>query len=535
MIRSTGQITAAIIEWKKIDGLKFIDVGEANADLKNTIGSHRKILGILKPSNQNQIGPIVKIADHFNVPLYTVSTGQNWGYGSSLPAIDACMILNLSELKKILAFDVQLGSVVVEPGVTQQQLHDYLTKHELPFMVPTTGAGPTCSLLGNALEKGYGINPHEDHFGSILGLKAILADGSLYQSALYEMGGHRADAVFKWKLGPYLEGLFAQGSFGIVTQVTIALARRPENITQFLAFIDDENFEEGVIAVQNIKQKLGSLVGGVNLMNNRRLLAMVEKPEVWKLDQILPEMQVRKLAKKRKLPEWAMLGGLYGPNELTEAAQEIIRNELRPFARRILFLSRRKITWAQKFAKYFSFNSFLRTLNGISEALNILEGIPSRVALPLAYLKNRVRPSENKELSPDKDSCGIIWFSPILPMDPALARDFTQEVTRVCIAEGIEPLITLTGFSERCFDSTIPLVFDASSESEVKKARDCYDALIEVAQEFGIFPYRLDVDGMRKYYKDLDFVSLKFANVLKVAADPKGILSPGRYDFSDSK
>lgn len=523
------QIQLAIEAWKEIKGLEVVGPEEFVKGAMNTIGSERKVVGLLKPTLREQISAIVKIANQFKIPIYTVSTGRNWGYGSILPTVDNCVILNLCNLNKILHFDSQLGSVTVEPGVTQQQLYDFITEKKIPFMVPTTGVGPEGSLLGNALEKGYGITPIEDHFSSLLSLKAILPDGSLYQSTLAEMGGYRADSIFKWKLGPCVEGLFAQSNFGIVTEATLALARKPESVIQFVAFIDDENFEQGVVALRNIKQKLGAVLGGVNLMNKRRMLAMVEDKQAWKSDQVMSEMELRKLAKKRNLPDWAILGGIYTPDELTAGAKEIIRQELRPFAQRILFLDRKKIQWAQLFLKIFPLRSFLRTVQGMSDAMNILEGIPSRVALPLAYLKSKKNIQKDDVLNPDQDGCGLIWFSPLLPIDPALVRDFTQEVTRVCIAEGIEPLITLTSISERCFDSTIPLVFDGSSQSEKEKARKCYDALIEVAREFGIFPYRLDIDGMRKYFDGNNGVSVNFVRALKQAVDPNGIISPGRY------
>src|SRR5262249_56987597 len=92
------------------------------------------------------------------------------------------------------------------------------------------GAGPDCSIVGNALERGYGITPLTDHFGAVLSLEAVLPDGRLYRSSLAALGAEAADRVFKWGVGPYLDGLFAQSGFGIVTSMTIALARRPQAI-----------------------------------------------------------------------------------------------------------------------------------------------------------------------------------------------------------------------------------------------------------------------------------------------------------------
>jgi hypothetical protein len=163
------------------------------------------------------------------------------------------------------------------------------------------------------------------------------------------------------------------------------------------------------------------------------------------------------------------------------------------------------------------------------QGLNILEGVPSQVALPLAYLKNSHPPQKPDDLSPDRDRCGMIWFSPLLPIDPAITRDFSQEATRICLATGIDPLITLTAISERCFDSTIPIIFDASSERERDKARFCYDSLIELSREFGVFPYRMDIEAMRKYFDAADSTSFQMIQKIKQALDPHNILAPGRY------
>jgi hypothetical protein len=84
-------------------------------------------------------------------------------------------------LQQIVDFDAELGTVTLEPGVTQGMLAAFLERERQPFLVPVTGAGPTCSLVGNALERGYGITPFADHFGAVLSLEAVLPDGRVYR------------------------------------------------------------------------------------------------------------------------------------------------------------------------------------------------------------------------------------------------------------------------------------------------------------------------------------------------------------------
>lgn len=520
----------SMLQKSPIENIQFSNSTQAQERYgANTIGAYREVSGAFHPTSSFEVEKIIAWANTQKAHLYPISTGRNWGYGSSLPITDRAYIVDLSQLNRIINIDTQLGHVTVEPGVTQAQLYDYFKKNNLNYMVPTTGAGPTCSLLANALEKGYGITPYEDHFGALTSIKAILPDGRIYHSALNDFGGHLIDPIFKWKLGPYLEGLFAQGGFGIVTQGTIALAPRSPDLTQFFIFIDAENFESAVLGIAEIKQKLGAVLGGVNLMNKRRLISMVENRESWSANEPMRETLLRKLAKNRQIPDWAIMGGLYGTHEVVQAARTQVHSTFNDISKNLLFLNRPKLEVAEKLMRFLKVESLVKTISGIKSGLDILDGVPSNVALPIAYLKNKKLAFNSHSFHPDRDKCGLIWFSPLLPIEPYVTRDFAQEVTRICLSLGVEPLITMTAISEHCFDSTIPIVFDADSEHEKLKARKCYDALITLSKEFGVYPYRLDVESMSKHYANIDSVAVELAGQLQAQVDPNDILSRGRY------
>jgi 4-cresol dehydrogenase (hydroxylating) flavoprotein subunit len=497
----------------------------------NTLAIEREVLGALIPLSVEQLPQILVLAQQLQVSLYPFSTGKNWGYGSSLPVTRPSLLIDLSKLNRIIEFNAQLGYVIVEPGVTQQDLYDFIQKNDLNFMVPTTGAGPLCSLLGNALEKGYGLTPIEDHSMAMLGVKAFLPDGSLYESQLHEFGGFRSDRVFKWKIGPQLDGLFPQSNLGIVFQATIALAPKPKNVIQVIAFVSEDKFEDAVHAIRSVKMQLGSIAGGINMMNRRRVLAMIAGSEVWSLQLAAGENLIRKMAKKQNLPEWIILGGLYGPEEVVQAAQSVVRAEFDKITNKTVFLNRKTVDLVKKIIQFLPLSNLKKLVQAQESALRILEGQPSQVALPLAYLKNRLKPnSDVKFLSPDRDNCGLIWFSPLLPIESHLVRDFVSEVHRVCLYYEIEPLVTLTAISERCFDSTIPILFDKTQPLEILKAQHCHRDLIKMAQDFGVFPYRLDIESMHRLYNENQGVAARLWKQIKSKIDPAGIISPGRYE-----
>jgi len=149
------------------------------------------------------------------------------------------------------------------------------------------------------------------------------------------------------------------------------------------------------------------------------------------------------------------------------------------------------------------------------------------VALPLAYLKSK-NGLPAGELNPDRDNCGLMWFSPLIPLDPPIVRDYVQELTRICLAHDIDPLITLTAFSARCFDSTIPILYSREIEGDADKARRCYDELLKEGVLMGLFPYRLDIDHMH-LLDDPGVPAFWMAQAIKKALDPHNLVAPGRY------
>ena len=178
-----------------------------------TMGARRIISGAVRPTSRPQVQTIVKTSRELGIPLYPISTGNNWGYGSAIPTADGCVIVDLSGMTAI-TLDAETGLATLEPGVTQRILREYLDENSLRFLCPVTGAGPDCSLVGNALERGHGITPYTDHFLAVMSLEAVLPDGRIYRPPLAELGCIEVDRAFKWGVGPFLDGIFSQARSG---------------------------------------------------------------------------------------------------------------------------------------------------------------------------------------------------------------------------------------------------------------------------------------------------------------------------------
>ena len=83
--------------------------------------------------------------------VHVVSQGKNWGFGSRLPVADVELLLDLSPMDRILAYDARYGTVRVQPGVRFGQLCDYLRGKGSRHFLNVTGGDPGSSVLGNIL------------------------------------------------------------------------------------------------------------------------------------------------------------------------------------------------------------------------------------------------------------------------------------------------------------------------------------------------------------------------------------------------
>lgn len=474
-------------------------------------------------------------ADRFTISV--ISTGHNWGYGSALSTDADAVILDLSNLQRIRFDDLASGLVTVEPGVTQQMLRDALDELQLPFMVPVTGAGPSCSILANALERGYGITPYTDHFAAVNAIKGFLPQGQRYQSSVSELdksGLDKVDKTFKWKVGPYLDGLFTQSGLAIATEMTIRLKRNPAAFDSFyLQFASDEDLEIAAICAQQILLRLEGIVGSVNLMDRRRVLSMmVKNPNGPATHQAMSHEQVLTLAKQHDIPAWTLVGTLYGEPAVVAAARCIV-NEISSGKTKRRIYSESKLIQFAKFAFSILPDSWFpetrKMLKSLDNGVAIMRGFANQVALPLAYWRNpRVTADAARVMDPAVDTCGLLWYAPLVPFEPTKLRELVSHVRKICPAFGIEPMVTFTTLRHDTVDSTIPIVFDLGNDSALADAQACIQALVTEGLELGLVPYRLNIMQQRDLL-DKNTVFWDWANRIKAATDPKKILAQGRY------
>lgn len=510
----------ALREWTVALGHESVitQQGVISTRLKNTEGFIRHVPALLRPKSKEQVQELVRIARRHKVPIYPFSTGHNWGYGTACPVSEDSVLVDLSDMNHIQEFDEELGVVTVQPGVTQLLLAKFIKDRNFPFITPTTHAGPNCSILGNALEKGFGLTPIVDHFSAVLSMDVVLPNGELLQSPFQALGAPKVPGIYKWGLGPYTDGLFSQSNLGIVVSMTLKLAPKPEAIESFyFTFENQAQLDANVVAVRSILARCRGQVSGIKIMNQERVQAMRQDILLKENGQVSPAAG------------WIGIGVIYTELPLLKGIKKCISSALKPNCSRFGFASLDKVRLYKRMLELFPLpflSNRANELNALEKVLEIFHGIPNERDLQLAYLYAEKSPKVGEGLDPARDGCGLLWYSSIIEMKPETVRAYITFVKETCADFGIDPLIAFTGLSDTFFECLVPLLFDPRLELEKGKA--CYEQLFKRGLEKGFAPYRMSSQFMHLLWQK-PCLHWQLLHRLKILLDPDQIIAPGRY------
>jgi 4-cresol dehydrogenase (hydroxylating) flavoprotein subunit len=81
----------------------------------------------LLPASVDEIRAVLRIANQFRIPLWTVSTGRNFAYGGAAPRLAGSVVLDLQRMNRIIEVNETLAYALVEPGVSYFDLYAHLS------------------------------------------------------------------------------------------------------------------------------------------------------------------------------------------------------------------------------------------------------------------------------------------------------------------------------------------------------------------------------------------------------------------------
>lgn len=513
-----------------VSGFEIMESFEASVSAEE-----RRIDGVIYPATHDQVRQLVLLANEFSVPLYPISTGKNWGIGSKLPAVDHCVVLDLSRMHGI-EYDAQSGYVVVEPGVTQRQVYEYLELNGGRHYLDTIGSAADTSIIGNVLEGGVGYRGLR--FDQATGFEVVTGRGETIQTGFGHFGKKIATThLYKHGLGASLDGLFHQSNFGIVVSMGLQLFVKPEcQMAAVISITDDADFLEFMRRLIAIK-RLGLTPTSVKIGNRERsrttICPLLQRHlRVLETDAARCSNEFVEALFAKNFGAWSAVMGLMGTHEMVRAMRVGIEREMRGFGR-VKFVDQRLIRNAQKLAQKFSWIPAVReqlaVLRAIEPLQGLMAGIPTDDTLPsLWWAIGEDVPDDCR--NPDVSSVGMIAYLPLLPAEPSWAQLNVEVTQKVFEVHGFVPNITMSIISDRAMWGVTDLAFNRRDPGAAQRATQAISELEDAMLSLGIMPQRLRIDAMSKFVREGDTFWQSIREMKKVF-DPNNIIAPGRYNL----
>ena len=206
------------------------------------LSAYRRLpLAVALPETETQVQRILQVCRRLGVPVVPRGAGTGLS-GGALP-VPLGLVLSLARMRRIVDVDSYARTATVQPGVLNLQISEAAAPFGL-YYAPDPSSQIACTIGGNLAENSggihclkYGLTVH-----NVLRARAVTMDGEIV-----EFGSLAPDAPGLDLLAVLIG---SEGTFAVVTEITVRLIPKPQTAQVIMASFDD--VERGGAAVAGI-------------------------------------------------------------------------------------------------------------------------------------------------------------------------------------------------------------------------------------------------------------------------------------------
>lgn len=452
---------------------------------------------VVTATSVEQVQAVVKICNEYKIPVWTISTGRNFGYGSAAPVERGQIVLDLKKMNKIIHIDPELCTALVEPGVTYQQLYDYIEENKLPLMLSFSAPSAIAGPVGNTMDRGVGYTPYGEHFLMQCGMEVVLANGDVLRTGMGGVKGDKAWQVFKWGYGPTLDGMFTQSNYGICTKMGFWLMPKPPVFKPFEIKFDNEADINEIVEMLRPLRIANIIPNAVVIAGTLWEAATcgVRRSDYITEPGATPDSVRAQIRKDKHLGAWNVYCALYGSPEQVEVNWKIVTETIKR-AGKGRIVTQEEAGDTQPF-KY---------------RAQLMSGVPNLQEFGLYNWRG---------------GGGSMWFAPVSQARGSECDKQYALAKKILNKHGLDYVGEfIVGW--RDMHHVIDVLYDRSSEEETQRANACFNELLDEFEKEGYAVYRVNTAFQERVAQSYGPVKRSVERKIKRALDPNGILSPGK-------
>jgi len=461
-------------------------------------------VGAVAPATTGELSAVLQIANDYRIPVWPISMGKNFAYGSAAPKLKGSLIVDLKRMNRVLEVDERLGYALVEPGVSFFDFKEELARRgsRLWMSGPSQSWG---SVIGNALEHGVGYTPYGNHAENVCGMELMLADGSLVRTGLGAVENTREWQCHKWPFGPNWDGLFTQSNFGIVTKMGIWLMPEPAGMAGVsISLPRREQLGDLIDVLQRLR--LDDTINAPYTLANawRQLTGGRRRPDIYRGQGAVPRATVESVLGAAGSGWWSVIFNLFDRPAALDIRLAAIAEEFSS----VLPDATIKV---QRWQRGEQHQPWMRQEVGLG-AMAIVDWPGGRG--------------------------GHTDLGPIVAPVGERVEEVYSAIERRFLEFGIDPWIGMFGVNNRALIMVADLIYNRDDADMVARCRTLFRVLCEDLTLMGVALYRSHItfmDDVVKMHTWGDHALPRLNDRLKAMLDPNGILAPGKQGIGSDR
>lgn len=209
-------------------------------------------LAAVLPETTDEVAEIVKLAAKHGAPIVPRGGGSSQ-VGGVIP-IEGSIVLSTARMDKVIDIDPVNLMVTAQPGVNLKKMDDLLAPHGL-ILGQEQGSYKVACLGGAVSTNGYSMrnNRYRNIGDNVLSLEVVLGDGRILRTGRKVAPNSSGYPLHKLFVG-------AEGTLGIITELTLRVTPKPEKELPIAALFD--SWEAAEKACWQIMRSGANFAGG---------------------------------------------------------------------------------------------------------------------------------------------------------------------------------------------------------------------------------------------------------------------------------